>query len=86
MEYKDYYKILGLERGATQDEIKRAFRKLARKHHPDVSKDPDAEATMLGVFIGVAALTAMVAVGQGAWPSCLHPSPRSRWSSEVSAS
>jgi curved DNA-binding protein len=44
MEYKDYYKILGLERGATQDEIKRAFRKLARKHHPDVSKEPDAEA------------------------------------------
>jgi curved DNA-binding protein len=44
MEYKDYYKILGLERGATQDEIKRAFRKLARKHHPDVSKEPTAEA------------------------------------------
>ncbi len=44
MEYKDYYKTLGLERDATQDEIKTAFRKLARKFHPDVSKEPGAEA------------------------------------------
>ena len=44
MEYKDYYKIMGVARDATQDEIKRTYRKLARKYHPDVSKEADAEA------------------------------------------
>jgi curved DNA-binding protein len=43
MEFRDYYKIIGVPRDATQDEIKRAYRKLARKYHPDVSKEPDAE-------------------------------------------
>jgi len=43
MEYKDYYKILGVERGASQEEVHRAYKKLARKYHPDVSKEPDAE-------------------------------------------
>lgn len=42
MDYKDYYKILGIERGASQDEIKRADRKLVRKYHPDVNTGPDA--------------------------------------------
>ncbi len=44
MKFKDYYDTFGLPRSATQDDIKRAYRKLARKYHPDVSKDPDAEA------------------------------------------
>lgn len=44
MEFKDYYKIMGLKRDATQDEIKRTYRKLARKYHPDVSREADAEA------------------------------------------
>lgn len=44
MEFKDYYKIMGVARDATQDEIKRGYRQLARKYHPDVSKAPDAEA------------------------------------------
>jgi curved DNA-binding protein len=43
MEFKDYYAVMGVARDATQDEIKRAYRKLARKYHPDVSKAPDAE-------------------------------------------
>ncbi|MEO8123496.1 MAG: DnaJ C-terminal domain-containing protein [Burkholderiales bacterium] len=46
MEFKDYYKVLGVERGASEDEIKKAFRKLARKHHPDVNKAADAAARM----------------------------------------
>ena len=42
MEYKDYYKILGVERDATEAKIKSAYRKLARQYHPDVNKSPDA--------------------------------------------
>tara|TARA_R110000868_G_scaffold388568_1_gene657552 strand:- start:366 stop:1325 length:960 start_codon:yes stop_codon:yes gene_type:complete len=43
MEYKDYYKILGVDRTATDDAIKQSYRRLARKYHPDVSKEPNAE-------------------------------------------
>ena len=43
MQYKDYYEILGLTRGAGADDVKRAYRKLARKYHPDVSKEKNAE-------------------------------------------
>ena len=43
MKYKDYYGVMGVDRKASAEEIKNAYRKLARKYHPDVSKEPDAE-------------------------------------------
>src|SRR5216684_5695712 len=43
MQYKDYYEVLGVTRGADADTMKRAYRKLARKFHPDVSKEKNAE-------------------------------------------
>ena len=46
MDFKDYYQILGVARGASADDIRKAYRKLARKYHPDVSKEADAGARM----------------------------------------
>jgi len=46
LEFRDYYQTLGVAREAPADDIKKAYRKLARKYHPDVSKEPDAEKRM----------------------------------------
>ena len=40
---RDYYEVLGLSKGASEDEIKKAYRKLSKKYHPDINKEPDAE-------------------------------------------
>jgi len=57
VEYKDYYGVLGVGRDAPADEIRKAFRKLARKYHPDVSKEAGAEARMKEVNEAYAVLS-----------------------------
>jgi curved DNA-binding protein len=49
MEFKDYYATLGVDKNATADQIKQAYRRLARKYHPDVSKEPDAAQRMAAI-------------------------------------
>lgn len=49
MQFKDYYDILGVDKNASQEDIRKAYRKLARQYHPDVSKAPDAAARMAEV-------------------------------------
>jgi len=57
MEFRDYYQTLGVSSDATAEELKRAFRKLARKYHPDVSRERDAEARMQEVNEAYAVLS-----------------------------
>ena len=74
MEFKDYYQTLGVAHDATAEDIKKAFRKLARKYHPDVSKEADADARMKDVNEAYAVLSdpekraAYDRLGQGSQP------------------
>ncbi len=73
MEFKDYYQILGVGKSASQDDVKKAYRKLARRYHPDVSKEPEADTRMAEVNEAYAVLgdaekrAAYDTVGAQAW-------------------
>ena len=89
MEFKDYYQILGVPKTATAEDIKKAYRKLARKYHPDVSKETDAEKQMQDVNEARDVLSdpekraAYDQIGQGYRPGQeFHPPPnwdRDNW-------
>ena len=74
MEFKDYYQVLGVARDASAEDIKKEYRKLARKYHPDVSKEKDAAERMKEVNEAYAVLSdpekraAYDQVGQGYRP------------------
>lgn len=71
MKYKDYYATLGVPRTASLDDIKKAYRKLARTHHPDMSKEPDAELRFKE--IGEAYATLKDAAKRAAYDELGHP-------------
>ncbi len=73
MKYKDYYDILGVPRTASLDDIKKAYRKLARTHHPDMSKAPDAEVRFKE--IGEAYATLKDTAKRAAYDELGHPKP-----------
>ncbi|QNP59714.1 DnaJ C-terminal domain-containing protein [Paenacidovorax monticola] len=79
MEFKDYYQILGVDKSANADDVKKAYRKLARKYHPDVSKEPDAAARMAEVNEANAVLSdpekraAYDSVGAQSWAAGARP-------------
>jgi curved DNA-binding protein len=82
MKYKDYYAALGVPRDADAEAIKKAYRKLARQHHPDVSKEPDAEARFKEVAEAYATLkdpekrAAYDALGSRRGGEEFHPPPQ----------
>ena len=73
MKYKDYYEVLGVPRSASLDDIKKAYRKLARTHHPDMSKAPDAEARFKE--LGEAYATLKDEAKRAAYDELGHPKP-----------
>jgi curved DNA-binding protein len=82
MQFKDYYQILGVARDETAENIKKAFRKLARKYHPDVSKESDADERMKEINEAYAVLSdpekrvAYDQLGRGYHPGeDFHPPP-----------